>query len=189
VSGRVAHVELRIRARSRAGEPSIVLVITEVLRSISASALEGRERDTVRLTWEERRWTRKRMTTTGGRDIALALPTGSVLQPGSVLALERDWYLVVEGRPEPVLAIAPGSPADSIAIAFAVGNRHFPLAVRGDLLLVPDDSAMEQLLERLGASWERRVMQFEPIGVEHRHDNGARPSDSRTRAAPSHHHD
>jgi urease accessory protein UreE len=88
-----------------------------------------------------------------------------------------------------VLAIAPRSSAESIAIAFAVGNRHFPLAIHGDLLLVPDDGAMEHLLGRLGASWERRVMQFEPIGGEHRHDNGARPSDSRTRAAPSHHHD
>jgi hypothetical protein len=63
------------------------------------------------------------------------------------------------------------------------------LAVCGDLLLVPDDSAMEQLLERLGASWERRVMQFEPIGVEHRRDNGASPSEGQTHAAQSHRHD
>lgn len=162
-----------------------MFVITEALLSLPASALEGKERDTVRLTWEERRWTRKRMTTTGGRDIALALPTGSVLQPGSVLALERDWYLVVEGRPEPVLAIAPRSPAEAVAVAFAVGNRHFPLALHGDLLLVPDDTAMEQLLGRLGAPWERRLIEFEPMGGEHRHDDGASRPDGHAHAAAS----
>ena len=50
--------------------------------TVDPAALGVRSRDTLRLTWEERRWTRKRVTTTGGREVALALPTGSVLEPG-----------------------------------------------------------------------------------------------------------
>ena len=46
-------------------------------------------------------------------------------------------------------------------IAFDVGNRHFSLALDGDVLLVPDDTAMEQLLTRLGVRWERREAVFD----------------------------
>jgi urease accessory protein UreE len=84
-------------------------LITEAPAPVGAAALAGRARDTLRLTWEERRWTRKRAVTTAGREIALALPTGTVLEPGDVLAVEADWYLVVEARPEPVLVLFPES--------------------------------------------------------------------------------
>ncbi|HEV8441470.1 MAG TPA: urease accessory protein UreE [Methylomirabilota bacterium] len=159
-------------------------VITEPHLHVDASSLEGKERDTLRLAWEERRWTRKRVVTTGGREVALALPTGSVLQPDDVIAVEEDWYLAVEARPEPVLAVHPRNSAEAIRIAFDVGNRHFPLALVGDVLLVPDDTAMEQLLTRLGLVWERRQAVFDPIGGAHRHPRGASPLDGH-----GHHHD
>jgi urease accessory protein len=141
-----------------------MLVITDPPRAVEAAALAGKERDTLRLMWEERRWTRKRVTTTGGREVALALPTGSVLEPGQILAVGDGWYLAVEGRPEPVLAIFPASPEEALRLAFDVGNRHFTLAVEGDALVVPDDPAMAQLVTRLGARWERRETVYTPLG-------------------------
>jgi urease accessory protein len=141
-----------------------MLVITDPPRTVEPAALAGKARDTLRLGWEERRWTRKRVTTTGGREVALALPTGSVLEPGQILAVEDDWYLAVEGRPEPVLAIHARSREDALRLAFDVGNRHFTLAVEGDALLVPDDPAMAQLVTRLGMRWERREAVYTPLG-------------------------
>jgi urease accessory protein len=141
-----------------------VLLITAPRLAVDEGTLAGRERDTLRLGWEERRWTRRRITTTGGREVALALPTGSVLEPGVVLAVEADWYLIVEARPEPLLAIFPRSPDEAIRIAFDVGNRHFTLAVEAEALLVPDDLAMEQLVTRLGVPWERREALYAPLG-------------------------
>jgi len=138
-------------------------VITEVPITVDPAALVVRSRDTLSLTWEERRWTRKKTVTTGGREIALALPTGTVLEPGDVLTVEEDWYLVVEARPEPVLALFPESYEAAVRIAFDVGNRHFSLGGDGDTLLVPDDTAMEDLVRRLGVRWERREVVYAPI--------------------------
>lgn len=138
-------------------------VITEAPVPVAAAALAGRARDTLSLTWEERRWTRKKTVTTGGREIALALPTGTVIEPGDVLTVEEDWYLVVEARPEPVLALFPESYEAAVRIAFDVGNRHFSLGGDGDTLLVPDDTAMEDLVRRLGVRWERREVVYAPI--------------------------
>ncbi len=166
-----------------------MLLITEPHVHVEAAALEGKERDTLCLAWEERRWTRKRVVTTAGRQVALALPTGSVLQPGEIIAVGADWYLAVEGRPEPVLAVYPRSRDEAIGIAFGVGNRHFPLALSGDLLLVPDDTAMEELLARLGVSWERRRAVFTPVGGGHRHGHGASPFGDQTHREADHGHD
>jgi urease accessory protein len=138
-------------------------VITEVPITVDPAALMVRSRDTLRLTWEERRWTRKKTVTAAGREIALALPTGTVLEAGDVLTVEEDWYLVVEARPEPVLALFPESYEAAVRIAFDVGNRHFSLGSDGDTLLVPDDTAMEDLVRRLGVRWERREVVYAPI--------------------------
>ena len=140
-----------------------MLVITEPRLSVDEALLTGRQRDTVSLGWEERRWNRRRLTTTGGREVALALPTGSVLEPGAIIAVEAAWYLVVESRPEALLAIYPESQEQAVRIAFDVGNRHFTLAVEDDALLVPDDLAMEQLVGRLGVRWERRQAHYSPL--------------------------
>ena len=164
-------------------------LITEPRLRVSPAQLRGRERDTLCLAWEERRWTRKRVITTGGRAVGLALPTGTVLRPGDIIALEPGWYLAVDARPEPVLAVTPRSFDEAIRIAFDVGNRHFPLALDGNVLLVPDDSAMTQLLDRLGIEWKRREAVFDPIGGGHRHGHGESPLDGHRHGTALHTHD
>ena len=138
-------------------------LITEAPVPVDAAAVAGKARDTLRLTWEERRWTRKRALTTAGREVALALPTGTVLEPGDVLAVEEGWYLAVEARPEPVLVLFPESYEAAVRIAFDVGNRHFSMGADGDTLVVPDDTAMEDLVRRLGVRWVRREAVYSPL--------------------------
>ena len=110
------------------------------------------------------------------------------LRDGDVLAVEEEWYLVVEARPEPVLAALPRDRAEAIRLAFDVGNRHFSLALDGEALLVPDDAAMVQLLTRSGVSWERRQAVFNPIaGGGQGHDEMASPLDGHRHGSGSHH--
>lgn len=149
--------------------PDAALIIDQLAGHDATHDLLGKQEDTLVLTSEQRRWLRGRFTTSRGRQIALALPTGTVLSPGAILLVESDWYLKIEAAPEPVLAVTPAGTTDAIRIAFEVGNRHFPLAIHGRELLVPDDTAMVQLFDRLGAHFERRQEIFNPIGHAHRH--------------------
>ena len=160
-----------------------MVVITERASPVASGNLEGRRRETLCLTWEERRWTRRRVVTSSGREVALALPTGSVLQPGDVVAVEADWYLQIEARPEPVLTVTPRNREEAIRVAFDVGNRHFPLAIDGSDLLVPDDTAMEQLLVRLGLVWRRCTAVFAPLGAP-AHDHGRSALDGHSHSHP-----
>jgi urease accessory protein len=147
------------------------LVITAIPAQVTDHELANRQRDSLVLTAEERRWARRRVRTQGGRELALALPTGTRLRPGEIIVVAPAWYVTVEAAVEPVIAIAPRSRDEALRIAFEVGNRHFTLAIEGDELLVPDDPAMRQLLERLGVEWRGERAPFVPIGAGHRHDD------------------
>ena len=146
-------------------------VITESHVHASQEQLAKLEKDRLVLSAEERRWGRRRVTTEKGRELLLALPTGSVLTAGHVLHVGDDYYVVVEAAVEDVIAVAPRSRDEMVRVAFEVGNRHFTVAIDGDRLLVPDDIAMEQLLTRIGVPWTRDRAVFAPIGAGHRHDH------------------
>jgi urease accessory protein len=147
-----------------------VVVITQPPAGVDEVELARRERDTLVLTAEERRWARRRVTTTAGRTLALALPTGSVLTPGAVLYVGPDWFVVVECATESCLAVTPASREEALRVAFEVGNRHFNLALDGERLLVPDDPGMDILLTRMNVRFERVREVFVPIGRGQRHD-------------------
>ena len=147
-----------------------VVVVTELPDGVREAELAGRARDTLVLTAEERRWGRRRVTTTGGRTLALALPTGTLLVPGAIVHVGPDWFVVVECAAEPCLAVMPASHEEALRVAFEVGNRHFTLAFDGERLLVPDDPGLDIMLTRLGIRFERVRAVFMPIGRGHRHD-------------------
>jgi urease accessory protein len=148
------------------------LIIDRLISPVSQDDLHAKEEDKLVLAWEQRRWMRGRFTTNKGRKIGVALPTGTMLAPDSILWVDSDWYLRIEAATESVLEIIPSDSDHAVKIAFEVGNRHFPLAVRDSKLLVPDDTAMVRLMDRLGVPWERKQTVFDPIGNTQMHQHG-----------------
>jgi len=149
------------------------LIIDRLHTSVDQEELRLKEEDKLVLTWEQRRWMRGRFTTVQGRKIGVALPTGTTLSPGAILYVDADWYLKIEGAVEPVLKIFPSDYSEAVKIAFEIGNRHFPIALEENKILVPDDKVMVRLMKRLGAPWERRQAIFDPIGNTplHQHES------------------
>lgn len=151
----------------------VSLIVDRLEPQINSDGLRTKEEDKLVLTWEERRWLRGRFTTVKGRKVGIALPTGTILEPGAVLFVGEDWYLKIEAAVEPVLEIIPSGYDEAVKIAFEVGNRHFPLALEETKILVPDDKVMVRLMERLGAHWERRQTVFNPLANTQLHQHGS----------------
>ena len=151
------------------------LIIDRLLPSLSQDDLCGKEEDKLVLTSEQRRWMRGRFATQKGRKIGIALPTGTNVAPGAILYVGTDWYLKIEAAAESVLAIFPSDYAEAVRIAFEVGNRHFPLALEENRILVPDDKVMVRLMERLGVPWARCQAIFEPLGNTQLHQHETVP--------------
>jgi len=88
----------------------------------------------------------------------------------------------IQQRTEPVVEIALElAPSAAAGIGWAIGNLHLELAAEPARLLAPDESAVRQLLGRLGVSFTATTAIFRPgrfargnlplheLGPSHRH--------------------
>jgi urease accessory protein len=118
--------------------------------------------DRIALTWEQRQKSRQRLLSVQGRDLALALPTGTRLQAGDLLPVAEGW-VVVDLAPEDVLLIRPRSPRETAFVAYQIGNRHLPLEIGEDGLKTLFEPALETYLGQQGIAVERTRLPFTPV--------------------------
>jgi urease accessory protein len=128
-----------------------------------STALSGLSRDIVTMTWEERRKSRQKLTTRDGLELALALPTGSILENGDIIYLDNDRYVAVEAAEEDVLCIRPERLEDYVLAAYEIGNRHLPLSIAHSLLSTLYEPLLEAHFKKHGIECERRQIPFEPV--------------------------
>lgn len=112
------------------------------------------------LTWEERAKTHQRVTTQGGREIGIKLPTGSQLLPGTVLYVGDTFHVEVAAACEDVWLIQTGDIRALLRVAYEIGNRHFPIDIADGRVAVLYDHTLAELWERLGIVAQRARQPF-----------------------------
>lgn len=126
--------------------------------------------DSIALTWEQRHRSRQKLLTAQGREVALALPTGTRLRAGDLLPIVEGW-IEVELAPEEVLLIRPRSLQEAAFVAYQIGNRHLPLEIGEQGLKTLYEPVLEAYLSQQGIPVERTQLPFTPVsaGSGHRH--------------------
>jgi urease accessory protein len=126
--------------------------------------------DRVALTWEQRQKSRQKLRTVGGREIALALPTGTRLHAGDLLATAEGW-IEVQLAAEDLLLIRPRDPKETAFVAYQIGNRHLPLGLAEQTLQTPYERVLAAYLSQQGIPVERIQLPFTPVSAlgTHRH--------------------
>ena len=134
-----------------------MLIIQEIVTEYTKHSLP--EQDAVHLDWEARQKCRQRLRTKAGREIGLALPTGTRLSPGDVLYRDPDVEIVVEGKPEKVCALRLEKREIFGLACYQIGNLHRPIGFDDGAILVPYEPVLEKQLTRLGFAYtvEERV--------------------------------
>jgi len=128
-----------------------------------------RRASVVSLDWDTRQKSRFEALDSAGRRLAVFLPRGRVVRGGDVLVGEDGSLIRVEAQAQPILVVtarASGDPASaSLALAKAayhLGNRHVPLEVRADRVVLEPDHVLAELLARLGLDVVATSGPFEP---------------------------
>ena len=117
------------------------------------------ERDSLPLDWEARQKCRQRLKTMAGREIGLALPTGTVLSPGDVLYRDDEVEIIIEGVDEKVIVMHLQTRKEFGLACYQIGNLHRPIGFDGDAILIPYEPVLEKQFERLGFKYtlEQRI--------------------------------
>ena len=104
----------------------------------------------VELDWDVRQKSRFAATDSQGRELNVFLPRGTALRGGDVLVAENGSLIRVKSAPQPVLVVTHcaehGTPFDLLRAAYHLGNRHVPLELRPDRLLLEPDHVLADML-------------------------------------------
>jgi len=148
------------------------------------SAAQVRHAPRLRLTHEERARSRLATMLADGTAVALLLPRGSVLRNGTVLAGDDGALAVVEAAPQPVARVTAATALDLLRATYHLANRHVPVQLAVDHLLIEPDPVLERMLVAFGARIEHLAAPFDPeAGAYHAHGAHAHGVDAEDAAA------
>jgi len=144
------------------------------------------------LRHDDRHRRRLRLQTDGGEPFLLDLARPARIGDGDGLALDDGGWVLVRAAPEDCVLVRCADPAALARIAWHLGNRHLPVQIVGDGLLIRDDHVIVDMVRGLGATVEPRRCAFDPeagaydgAGGHHHHDD----DDHEHGHGPDHHHD
>jgi urease accessory protein len=130
----------------------------------------GFRRDTITLSWEDRRRGHGRRRSDSGTEFAISLPNGTILKGGDCLVLNgANMVIEVREAAEPVYVVQPKTPQEWAYYAYHVGNRHQQVMIAADELIFPQSPAVRSLLEQLHVTYttDRRPFTAALVNVGH----------------------
>lgn len=120
--------------------------------------------DSVILGADQRRVQTAHLTGVNGTSIGLMLPEPVLLRNGDALELDDGSLVDVVAEPEPLVEIRGNDLTHLARLAWHLGDRHVPVQVLSNRLRIRRDSALETLLQNLGARLTEIEAPFDPEG-------------------------
>ena len=134
------------------------------------------EIDTVLIDYDGRHRRRILLRTERGREVLLDLSQAVRLREGDGLPVDVG-VIRVRARPEKLLEIQSHDPGEMVRIAWHLGNRHLPVQLLDDRILIRADHVIEEMVRGLGGRVEAIEAPFDPEagayagGHHHHHDD------------------
>lgn len=133
------------------------LIIQDIL-DIDTSINPQAQLDYVLVQWFEAERNLLRKTSTGGRDIALRLfKEGQRLYHDCILYADNKLVIRIAIEPCAVMVLSPQTLPEMARACYEIGNKHTPLFLDGDELLLPYDEPLFAWLDAAGFAPQRDV--------------------------------
>lgn len=87
--------------------------------------------------------------------IGLRLEGDVRVRDGDVIVATTEIVIALAVVPDDVLVLRPRTIAEALALAHAIGNRHLPMQIAGESLVVRYDPLVEALFREAGAAFAR----------------------------------
>ncbi|AHF14336.1 urease accessory protein UreE [Niabella soli] len=152
------------------------MIVREIIGNSSDMPADGLEQDLLELEWYETTKRIQRKHTRAGREIAIKfLREGQRLHQGDILFREGNSIVTVDIKPCEAIVLAPQTLLEMGTICYEIGNKHLPLFIQDDKVMMPFEMPMFRWLESSGYRPEKQVVRLLSIlksNVEpHSHGN------------------
>lgn len=135
------------------------MLIKEILGNTVLQSLGDLKIDLLEIEWYEATKRIQRKTSNDGTDLSIKfLREGQRLQDGDILFKNDEKAIVVHIKPCDTIVITPKNMLQMGTVCYEIGNKHMPLFIQGELVLMPFEMPMFRWLEAGG---------YEPAKEEH----------------------
>ncbi len=117
---------------------------------------------TATLNHDHRHRRRLKLSTDAGEAFLLDLARPARLADGDGLELDDGAYVLVRAAPEDCVLVRCADGATLTRVAWHLGNRHLPVQIVPDGLLIRADHVIVEMVRGLGAAAEPRRCAFDP---------------------------
>ena len=114
------------------------------------------------LAFDDRHRRRITLTSDQGEPFLLDLPEASVLEEGDGLAMSDGTWLRVRAAAETLIEVTAPTPEQLARLAWHLGNRHLPVQIDAEALLIREDAVIADMLRGLGATVRVIAAPFSP---------------------------
>ena len=120
--------------------------------------------DEVELDFDQRWLRRIAMVGARGTEFLLDLERPMRIKDGDALLLEDGRRVGVLAAAEPLAEVRCADLRHLVRVAWHLGNRHLPVMLEGDCLLIRADHVIEDMVRGLGAEVRHVSLPFQPEG-------------------------
>ncbi|WP_292011135.1 urease accessory protein UreE [Chryseobacterium sp.] len=137
------------------------MIIHETIGNISKRNVKEKVIDYLDLEWFETTKRIQRKKTRGGLDIAIKfLREGQRLREGDILLEVGDQLVVVNILETEAIVISPKSLLEMGTVCYEIGNKHIPLFIQENQVLLPFEMPMYRWLEASGYAPEAKSVKL-----------------------------
>lgn len=127
------------------------MICKEVIGNIETYPIGNKTKDVLNLQWFETTKRIMRKRSEGNQEIVIKfLKEGTRLKEGDIVYEDPDKVVVVNILPCDAIQVTPRSIYEMGTVCYEIGNKHLPLFIQDDHVLIPYENPLERLLIATG---------------------------------------
>lgn len=127
------------------------MICKEVIGNVDSYPIGNKTKDVLNLEWHETTKRIMRKKSEAGQEVVIKfLREGIRLKEGDILYEDADKVVVVNILPCDVIQVTPRSIYEMGTVCYEIGNKHLPLFIQDDSVLIPYEKPLEHLLIAAG---------------------------------------
>ncbi|KFD41018.1 hypothetical protein HY02_06895 [Peptococcaceae bacterium SCADC1_2_3] len=145
------------------------MIINQIIGNINDFPLSNRIVEKIYLTWEEIEKRMIRKTTDQGTEVGLVLSEPGNLRNGDVVYADAKRVIIIEVKALDAIVIKPKSFSEVGRLCYVLGNRHLPIFIEDDEVIIPYDNITWIFLQQIGFKMERKERKASRVCQSSRH--------------------
>jgi urease accessory protein len=137
------------------------MIIQQIIGNTKTQSIEGLEIDLLEIEWFETTKRIQRKRTNSGVEIAIKfIQEGQRLNQDDILYQDEKKAVVVNIKPCEAIVMTPSSLLEMGTICYEIGNKHLPLFIQNDQIMMPFEMPMFRWLEASGYKPEKQEIKL-----------------------------